>query len=55
MDRTESLNPAPIVEPESDLSVDWAALEQRLYASQVLHSGKRILLLEKGLYIIRER
>jgi hypothetical protein len=55
MNFTESLNPPTVVEQESDLSVDWTAIEQRLFANQVLHSGKRILRLEKGLYVIRER
>jgi hypothetical protein len=44
-----------IVEVESDLSISWAEIEEKLFASQVLHSGKRILRLEKGLYVIRER
>jgi hypothetical protein len=41
-----------IVEVESDLSISWAEIEEKLFASQVLHSGKRILRLEKGLYVI---
>lgn len=55
MNFIESLPPATIVEQEGDLSVDWTAIEQKLFANQVLHSGKRILRLEKGLYVIRER
>jgi hypothetical protein len=55
MSFSESLKPATDVKLENDLSVDWTAIEQRLFASQVLHSGKRILTLEKGLYVIRER
>jgi hypothetical protein len=55
MNLTESLNPASVVEQESDLSVAWTAIEQKLFANQALHSGKRILRLEKGLYVIRER
>jgi hypothetical protein len=55
MNFTESLNPATVVEQESDLSVDWTAIEQKFFANQGLHSGKRILRLEKGLYVIRER
>jgi hypothetical protein len=44
---------ATVVEVESDLSINGAAIEERLFANQVLHSGKRILMLEKGLYVIR--
>lgn len=55
MNFAESPKPKTNVEVENALSVDWTAIDQRLFAYQQLHSGKRVLLLEKGLYVIRER
>ena len=46
---------ATLVERESDLPIIWAAIEERLFHNKTLHSGKRVLALENGLYVIRER